>query len=332
MEESMKGRMIYNELGSTGMNVSLLGFGGAQLIHSIDEAEAIKTVHEAISHGINYIDTAPWYGFGKAEMILGNALKSIPRDSFYLATKVGRYLPDYKNMFDFSYKRTLSSVEESLERIGVDYFDIIQVHDLEFASSPEIIINETLPALQKIKENGKAKFIGITGYSLQALEKILGKSKIQIDTVLSYCRCTPFDHSLFEYLPYFKEKNLGIINAAILGMGLLTDNDIPNWHPVIEPIKSACKNAAEYCKANETDLAKLAIQYAFSLPNIDTHLIGMSNVTELRRNLIAFYNNPTSKEKAILKEIMNRFFKSLKQTHWENIEVEKYWSRTLEKS
>ncbi|XP_023232050.1 L-galactose dehydrogenase-like [Centruroides sculpturatus] len=332
MEKLLQENMIYNELGNTGMKVSLLSFGGSQLVNNTNEEEAIETVHEALCCGINYIDTAPWYGFGKAEVILGKALRDVPRESYYLATKVGRYLPQKEYMFDFSYKRTLLSVEESLKRIGVDYFDVIQVHDLEFASNPEIIINETLPALQKIKAAGKAKFIGVTGYSLQALQTVLDKSKIHIDTVLSYCRCTPFDQSLLEYLPYFKAKNLGIINAGILGMGLLTNREIPNWHPVIEPIKISCRNAALYCQEIGIDIAKLAAQYAFNVPNIDTHLIGMSKLRDLRNNLTTLNNKPTSDEEDALKEIIDRFFKPLKQTHWENVEVERYRKALKEKS
>ena len=139
------------------------------------------------------------------------ALKDIPRDKYYLTTKVCRYQPEVDKMFDFSAERTIQSVDESLERMGVEYVDIIQVyrmlplsvmafvalprksniilpaktvrkiifpsypdldisnfkvHDMEFAPNLDIIINETLPALQKVKDAGKARFIGITGYPM----------------------------------------------------------------------------------------------------------------------------------------------------------------------
>jgi L-galactose dehydrogenase len=117
----------------------------------------------AVKHGINLIDTAPWYGHGKAETVLGEALKGIPREAYILNTKVGRYLPDPMDMFDFTAERVTKSVDESLARLGVDYIDIIQVHDPEFAPFVDIIVEETLPALVKLQEAGKVKMIGMTG-------------------------------------------------------------------------------------------------------------------------------------------------------------------------
>ncbi len=95
---------------------------------SVDESEAIKTVHEAIKKGINFIDTAPWYGHRKSEELLGRELKGIPRRAYYIATKIGRYESDVENMFDFSGKKTRESVKKSLELLGVDSIDVIQVY------------------------------------------------------------------------------------------------------------------------------------------------------------------------------------------------------------
>lgn len=84
-------------------------------------------IHKAIKSGINYIDTAPYYGQGRAEEVLGMALKTVPRKAYYIATKVGRYEKDLVNRFDFSAKRTRESVEKSLKLLGIEYVDIIQV-------------------------------------------------------------------------------------------------------------------------------------------------------------------------------------------------------------
>ncbi|KFM61768.1 General stress protein 69, partial [Stegodyphus mimosarum] len=103
--EVKSSKMIYKSFGSTGLKVSVLGLGGSELAlcYGIsEEQEGINTVLEAVKSGINYIDTAPFYGHGKAEKVLGKALKNIPRDTYYLATKVGRYGPELQNMFDFS--------------------------------------------------------------------------------------------------------------------------------------------------------------------------------------------------------------------------------------
>ena len=124
--------MEYRTLGKTGLNVSILSFGASSLgsvFRQINEADGIQTVHIALDLGINFIDVSPYYGLTKAETVLGKALKSIPRDRYYLATKVGRY-GDAE--FDFSAERVTASVDESLARIGVDYIDLIQCHDIEF--------------------------------------------------------------------------------------------------------------------------------------------------------------------------------------------------------
>ena len=159
--------MQYRQLGQTDLFTSYLGFGASSLgsvFRATDDAEACRVVQVALKRGINYIDTAPWYGHGKSEEVLGKALRDIPREVFYIATKVGRYNPNPAEMFDFSYNRTMASVGGSLERLGLSYVDLIQAHDVEFAPSVDVVINETLPALQKIKESGKARFIGESSY------------------------------------------------------------------------------------------------------------------------------------------------------------------------
>ncbi|CAL1275992.1 unnamed protein product [Larinioides sclopetarius] len=319
--------MPYAPFGKTGIDVSLLGLGGSELalVHGTpDEEDGIQTVIEGIKSGINYVDTAPFYGQGKAEIVLGKALKHIPRHTYYLATKVARYGATPQDMFDFSYSRTLKSVDESLERLGVDYIDILQVHDVEFAKDTDIIVNETLPALQKIKEMGKIKFIGITGYSLTRLKDVLEKSTIHIDVVLSYCRCTLFDNSLKEYISFFKEKNLAIVNAAALGMGLLTEGGPPDWHPARSDMKEACKKAADYCKERNVNIAKLAACYSFSQPDINVHLIGMQSKKLLEANLRSLKEGLSSHENNVKEEILTKYFK-LPVSHWENIEVNRYW-------
>ncbi|XP_035227786.1 L-galactose dehydrogenase-like isoform X1 [Stegodyphus dumicola] len=250
-DEVKSSKMIYKSFGSTGLQVSLLGLGGSELAlcYGIsEEQEGINTVLEAVKSGINYIDTAPFYGHGKAEKVLGKALKNIPRDTYYLATKVGRYGTELQNMFDFSSSRVFKSVNESLDRLGIEYADILLAHDVEFAKNTDIIAFETLPTLQKIKESGKAKYIGITGYPVSTLKEIVDKSDIKLDVILSYCRCTLFDNTLRNYIPYFKEKGIAIVNAAVLGMGLLTNNGPPDWHPAGSELKAACEQAAKYCK------------------------------------------------------------------------------------
>ncbi|MHC4418651.1 MAG: aldo/keto reductase, partial [Planctomycetota bacterium] len=135
--------MEYRTLGKTGMEVSIIGYGASPLgnvFGETDEAEGVRAVHYAIDHGINYFDVAPMYGVTLAETRLGKALKG-KRDKIFLATKCGRYDID---KFDFSAKRVLESIDESLERLGIDYVDVYQVHDIEFGDKEEVI-NEAIP-------------------------------------------------------------------------------------------------------------------------------------------------------------------------------------------
>lgn len=148
-----------------------------------DEAEAIRTVHSSLRNGINYIDTAPYYGQGRSEDVIGKALKTIPRNAYYIATKVGRYETG-PGGFDFSGARTRRSLTESLARLQLDYVDIIQIHDIEFAENLDVIINETLPALEEAKEQGKVRFIGVTGYPLLPMKDIIVKAPGRFDVAI----------------------------------------------------------------------------------------------------------------------------------------------------
>ena len=118
------------------MKVSNLSFGASSLggvFHNIREAEGIEAVFTAIEKGMNFIDVSPYYGHYKAETVLGKALKDIPRDKYILSTKVGRYGKDGVNTWDYSAQRVTESVYESMERLNIDYIDLITVHDIEFA-------------------------------------------------------------------------------------------------------------------------------------------------------------------------------------------------------
>jgi len=162
-KSGVSSKMEYRQLGNTDMHVSYLGLGASafgSVFRPTDDTESCEVVDKLLQSGINYIDTAPWYGHGKSERVLGEALKNIPREAYYIATKVGRYDPQPDKMFDFTYERTVKSIDESLERLGLPSVDLLQVHDVEFSPSIDLILNETLPALQKAKDEGKTRYIG----------------------------------------------------------------------------------------------------------------------------------------------------------------------------
>lgn len=276
--------MEYRTLGRTGLKVSKLAFGGSSLgsvFRSIAEEDGIRTVHTALDHGINLIDTAPYYGGTKAETVLGKALKGVARDRYLLATKVSRFGPNIED-FDFSAARVMSSIEESLLRLGVDHVDFIQVHDMEFGDLSQII-NETIPALREAQRQGKARFVGITCLPVRLFKEVM--DQIDVDQIQSYCHYALNDTALADVLPYLKEKRVGIFNSAPLAMRLLTQEGPPSWHPAPEEVVAKCAEAAAYCTSHGADLAKLALQFSVAHPDIHTTIVGTANPDRILENI-----------------------------------------------
>jgi aryl-alcohol dehydrogenase-like predicted oxidoreductase len=265
------------------MMVSALSFGasslGGGIFRQVEESEALRTVATALDSGINFIDVSPFYGLTRAETVLGKGLRGVDRGSYYLATKVGRY---GDTEFDFSARRVLASVDESLTRLGVEYVDIIQAHDIEYSELTQVI-EETVPALRRVQEAGKARFIGVTGYPLPVFQSILNHANV--DTILSYNHYSLNDTTLLDLLPVLEKNSVGVINASPLSQGLLTIRGAPAWHPAPANVQRACMQAAVYCKQEGSDLAKLAVQFSARNPQIATTLVGTADPGNLRRNL-----------------------------------------------
>lgn len=290
--------MDYREIGKTGMKVSNLSFGASSLggvFHSIKEDQGIEAVHTAVENGINFIDVSPYYGHLKAEVVLGKALKHIDRDKYYLSTKVGRYGKDGVNLWDYSAKRSQESVYESLERLNVDHLDIINVHDIEFADL-EMVCKETLPALVELKEKGLAKHVGITNLTLKHFKYIIDHVPTgTIDSILSFCHYCLCDDELVDYLDYFENKEIGVINASPFSMGLLTERGAPAWHPAPQPMQDLCRKAMEYCKSKGQSIEQLAVKFAVSNPRISTTLFSTSRPEAVLEN-IKWANEPLDEE------------------------------------
>jgi L-galactose dehydrogenase len=276
--------MNFRILGRTGLRVSTLSFGGAPLgsaYGATTQDESNATVQAALDAGINFFDTAPYYGATTAETALGHALAGVPRDQYILATKVGRYGLDD---FDFSAARVTASVDESLARLQCDHLDLIQVHDLEFGSL-EQVVKETLPALDALRAGGKVRFVGITGLPLRALT--VAHAFWPADTVLSYCHYCLHDTTLAAAAPAWRERGSGVINASPLAMGLLSDAGPPAWHPAPLALRKACQAAAGFCRAQGRSLADVALQFALADSPADTTLVGMRSPEEVRLNVAA---------------------------------------------
>lgn len=276
--------MRYNPLGNTGLKVSALALGGSSLgsvFRDIDESAGIRAVHTAIDHGINLIDTAPYYGNTRAEAVLGRALREIPRDRYLLATKVARYGSAAED-FDFSAARVTRSVDESLARLGVDTIDFIQVHDIEFGRIGQIV-EETIPALRRVQEAGKVRFVGISGLHLHLLRQVV--DRIEVDQVQSYCHYCLNDTALADYLPYLQAKGVAIFNSAPLSMRLLSEAGPPEWHPAPKDLVDRCAAAAALCRHRGVDLGKLALQFSVANPDIPTTIVGTASVDRVLQNI-----------------------------------------------
>ena len=292
--------MIYNEIGKTGMRVSNLSFGASSLggvFHSIREEDGIRAVHTAVDNGINFIDVSPYYGHTKAETVLGKALQEIPRDKYYLSTKVGRYGKDGVNLWDYSAKRTRESVYESMERLHVDYIDLINVHDIEFQSRMEgglqKVVDETLPVLVQLKREGVVRHVGITDLQPENLKWVIEHCDDGVvESVLCFCHYCLNDTLLADYLGFFEMHGVGVVNASPLSMGLLSQRGAPAWHPASKDLKDACHQAAVYCQERGYEIEKLAMQFSTSMnPRIATTLFSSANPANVLKN-IAYVNDP----------------------------------------
>ncbi len=272
--------MQTRRLGQTDLHVPVLSFGASSLgaeFRSVTLDEALGSVRVALENGLSLIDTSPFYGRGMSEVLLGIALKGVPRDSYTLCTKLGRYdLPH----FDFSAKRVAESVDVSLHRLGTDHLDIILCHDIEFVPMQQIV-DETIPALRKIQKAGKARYIGFSGYPMKIFKFILEQTSV--DCVLSYNQYT-LQNTRFadEAVPYLISKNVGVMSAGPFSARLLTNAPLPVWLKEPESVKAAARAAAAHCASRGSDIAKLALQFSLANPDIATTVAGSANPHNIR--------------------------------------------------
>lgn len=285
--------MRYTELGRTGMKISHLSFGASSLgsvFRETKEKESFEAVEAAIEGGINFIDVSPYYGHYKAETVLGKALKNIPRNLYFLSTKVGRYGKDGINTWDYSAQCVTDSVYESMERLGIDYIDLINVHDIEFQSNLpgglQKVVDETLPALVELRNKGVVGHVGITDLQLENLKWVIEHcDEGMVESILNFCHYTLNDDALTDYLNFFEQQGIGVINASPLSMGLLSKRGVPVWHPAPKPLVEACQRAAMYCMEKGCPIEQLAVQYSVSNTRICSTLFSSANPENVRRNI-----------------------------------------------
>lgn len=320
--------MQYRTLGNTGLQISVLGFGASPLgdvFRAIDPVEGARSVDLAIDRGINFFDVSPYYGRTLAETRLGNALRG-KRDRVILSTKCGRY--DVAG-FDFSRQRIRTSVEESLTRLRTDYLDLFQAHDIEFGEASQII-NETVPALRELQQQGKVRFVGITGLPLRMLKRVAEQAPV--DVILSYCRYNLVMDDLDQILtPFVKDWGIGLINASPLHMGVLTGSEPPSWHPAPAVVREAGKKAAQLCQDEGEDLASLAVRFATDYSAAASTLVGMNSSEQVEHNLQAL-ETPVNPEllrelQTVLAPVKNLIWRSGRPENQDQPELEQSEAR-----
>lgn len=268
-------------LGRTGLQLPILSFGASSLgqeFRKVNLDEALQSVHVALESGLNLIDTSPFYGRGMSEVLLGQALKDVRREDYLLCTKLGRY--DLSH-FDFSFKRVLESVDVSLHRLGTDHVDILLAHDIEFGDL-EQVIEETIPAMRRVQQAGKARFIGVSCYPMKSFRRVVEST--ELDCILSYNQYTLQNTRLVDdLLPVLKEKGVGVMNAGPFSARLLTNAPLPAWLKEPEEVKAAARKAAALCAERGVDIAKLALQFSIANSEIATTVAGSANPANIRK-------------------------------------------------
>jgi len=270
--------MRYRKLGSTGVDVSVIGFGASPLgnvFGYVDPLASSRAVAAAIELGVNLFDVSPYYGLTMAEERLGDALAQ-RRNDVILGTKCGRYGAE---IFDFSAQGITREFENSLRRLRTDYVDILQAHDIEFGDMHQIIY-ETVPAMQRLKEQGKVRFIGLTGYWPGLLAR--GARESGVDCVLNYCHANLFvDDMDLELAPVAKQSGIGLLNASPFHMGLLTGGPVPAWHPAPHCVREAAVAVRLVCQRYDVNPGTLGLSICLKHDVVASTLVGISSEAEM---------------------------------------------------
>jgi len=187
-------------------------------------------------------------------------------------------------IYDYTAVGVRQSVENSLKRLQLDYVDMITLHDVEFAPSMDLLINETLPELRKIQKEGKARYIGISGYPLDVLLAVARQFKL--DFVLTYCHYCLQNERLVDYVDEFQKLGCGLLNAAPLVLAYFTRQGPPPTHYAPPEMKSLSPKISKMCDEKGIDVAHLAIKYAVHAPlakngQITTTLVGIANPAQV---------------------------------------------------
>jgi D-threo-aldose 1-dehydrogenase len=296
-------------LGKTGLTLTRLGLGASViggLFAPVDEAEGRAVVRAALEHGISYVDTAPLYGLGRSEQLVGDVLRTVARDDFVISTKVGRLLradarrfeslpegmwhvsSNLKPVFDFSRDGVRKSIEESLARLGLERLDLVYVHD-PHTHLPQAI-GEALPALHELRSQGLVGAIGVGMDDPGALARIVREA--EIDCILLAGRYTLLDQqAVDELLPLCRRRGVGVVVGGVFNSGVLADL-APGAHfdyvPAEPEVLERARRLHDVCASHGIPLTAAALQFPLGHPAVCSVLTGVRSVDELEQNVRNF--------------------------------------------
>ena len=274
-----------NQIGSSEIKVTDIGMGGAPLV-STEESNAIETLHAAYNDGIRYFDTAPYYGAGISETYFGKFLSSVERNSFVISSKVGRIIENQEIRFDYTREGILRSLEESLERLNLDYIDIALIHDPD--DHYHQALDESFPTLSDLKSQGIIKAIGCGMNQWQMLLEFANNA--DFDCFLLAGRYTLLDHSaMYSLMPKCLEKNISIILGGPYNSGILASDFKSESTYFYEPSPTKVTEKArlikKVCDKYEVPLKAASLQFGLNHPSVVSTIPGPSNPNELKENL-----------------------------------------------
>jgi D-threo-aldose 1-dehydrogenase len=280
-------------VGRTSLWIGPLGMGGAPLgAPTLDDDVAVATVRAALASGVRLLDTAPLYGQGVSERRFGRALMGVPRDSFVLATKVGRWLPvdaapsSEPLPFDYSYDGVMRTVEASLTRLGLDRVDILHVHDPD--DHEQAAIDGAFRALQTLKEQGVCQAIGSGMNQAEMLTRFA--RAVPVDCFLLAGRYTLLDQiGLRELLPLCVERGISIIIGGPYNSGILAIGARPgatyNYAPAPAELLETTRQLEAICDRHAVPLRAAALQFSLAHPAVVAVIPGAQSVAEAEDNL-----------------------------------------------
>ena len=312
--------MKKRKLGNTNIHLSSLGFGAApigDLFENLDERSCYDILENAFNSNFNLFDTSPFYGNGLSEHRTGNFLKTVDEESYFLSTKVGRYLTPEKNKnidrgawagglnfklnLDYSYDGVMRSFEQSLLRLAVSKIDICLIHDVDkFTFGNEVdyyfklAMNGAYKAIRKLKEEKVIKAIGVGLNDADICAKFANEGDFDCMVLAGRYSLLEHESALNDFFPIVDKQNIGIILAGVFNSGILAkgigDNITYNYDKIPNHIREKYIIVSEVCDRYNVPVPAAALQFSYANKLISSMILGMDRVEQIKQN-ISFFNH-----------------------------------------